>query len=303
MSATLTPAAPRASTPAGLAAFSGIVLIWGSTFLVISIGNDSLPPVWAATLRLAAATVILSVLAFVLRQPWPRGRALEAALWFGVVDFGVSLPLLYWGELRVPSSIAAIFYATIPLTTALLARALGLERIRPLGLVGAVIGLGGVTMLFATELRGRMPLLPLSAVLLGALTAALAGVLLKRGTPASPITTNAVAHAAGVPFCLVVSVLLGERHALPATASGWFSLTYLTLVGSIGAFVLFAWLVQRWRVTATSFLAVLTPVLGAVLGATVRHEPLGTTTIVGAVVVVSGVVVANLADRALARRS
>ncbi|MBI5168104.1 MAG: EamA family transporter [Candidatus Eisenbacteria bacterium] len=292
-------AAPRASTLAGLAAFSGIVLIWGSTFLVIRIGNDSLSPVWAATLRLSAASAILLAIALLTKQPWPKGRALEAAVWFGVVDFGVSLPLLYWGEMSVPSSIAAIFYASIPLTTALLARAMGLERIRPLGLLGAIIGLGGVIVLFAAELRGAMPLVPLGAVLLGALTAALAGVLLKRGTPSSPITTNAVAHAAGIPFCLVASFALRETHALPATASGWFSLTYLTLVGSIGAFVLFAWLVQRWRVTATSFLAVLTPVLGAFLGATVRHERLATTTIVGAVVVVSGVIIANVADRAL----
>ncbi|MBK7367409.1 MAG: EamA family transporter [Candidatus Eisenbacteria bacterium] len=290
---------PRASTLAGLSAFSGIVLIWGSTFLVISIGNDSLPPVWAATLRLAAASVILLAIALATKQPWPRGRALEAAVWFGVVDFGVSLPLLYWGEMSVPSSIAAIFYASIPLTTALLARAMGLERIRLLGLIGAIIGLGGVIVLFASELRSDMPLVPLGAVLVGALTAALAGVLLKRGTPSSPITTNAVAHAAGVPFCLAASFLLREAHALPATSSGWFSLAYLTIVGSIGAFVLFAWLVQRWRVTATSFLAVLTPVLGAFLGATVRHEHLGPSTIVGAIVVVSGVVIANVADRAL----
>lgn len=292
-------APPRASTLAGLSAFAGIVLIWGSTFLVIRIGNDSLPPVWAATLRLGAASLILLAIAVATKQPWPKGRALEAAVWFGVVDFGVSLPLLYWGEMSVPSSIAAIFYASIPLTTALLARAMGLERIRPLGLLGAIIGLGGVIVLFASELRGAMPLVPLGAVLVGALTAALAGVLLKRGTPSSPITTNTVAHASGVPFCLAASFLLRETHALPATSSGWFSLAYLTIVGSIGAFVLFAWLVQRWRVTATSFLAVLTPVLGAFLGATVRHEHLAASTIAGAIVVVSGVIIANVADRAL----
>jgi drug/metabolite transporter (DMT)-like permease len=292
----------RASSPASLAAFAGIVLIWGSTFLVIRIGNDSMPPVWAATVRLAAASVLLTLLAVATRQRWPRGRALEAALLFGLVDFGISLPLLYWGETFVPSAIAAIFYASIPLSTALFARMFGLERIRPLQLLGALIGLGGVTLLFGAELRSAMPLLPLTAVLLGAITAALAGVLLKRGDAASPITTNAIAHAAGVPLCLLASFLLHEPHALPATGAGWFSLTYLTLVGSIGAFVLFAWLVQRWSVTAISFLAVLTPVLAAALGAIVRHEPLSLFSIVGAVVVVSGVIIANVVDRALAAR-
>lgn len=292
--------AQRANSPAAFGAFAGIVLIWGSTFLVIRIGNDSMPPVWAATVRLAAASVILTVIAFATRQKWPRGRALEAALLFGLVDFGVSLPLLYWGEMSVPSAIAAIFYASIPLSTAVFARMFGLERIRPLQLLGAVIGLGGVTLLFASELRGAMPIVPLTAVLLGAITAALAGVLLKRGEPASPITTNAIAHAAGVPLCLAASFLLNESHHLPATSAGWFSLTYLTLVGSIGAFVLFAWLVQRWSMTAISFVAVLTPVLAAALGAIVRHEPMAPATMLGAAVVVSGVVIANVVDRALA---
>ncbi|MCC6651820.1 MAG: EamA family transporter, partial [Candidatus Eisenbacteria bacterium] len=227
-----------------------------------------------------------------------RGRALEAALLFGLVDFGISLPLLYWGEMHVPSAIAAIFYASIPLSTALFARMFGLERIRPLQLLGAVIGLAGVSLLFASEVRGAMPIVPLTAVLLGAITAALAGVLLKRGDAASPVTTNAIAHAAGVPLCLAASFLLRETHGLPATGAGWFSLAYLTMVGSIGAFVLFAWLVQRWSVTAISFIAVLTPVLAAALGAAVRHEPLRPATILGAVVVVSGVIIANVLDRA-----
>ena len=101
--------APNAASPAAFGAFAGIVLIWGSTFLVIRIGNDSLAPVWAATLRLAIASAILALIAVATRQKWPRGRALEAALLFGLVDFGVSLPLLYWGEMHVPSAIAAIF--------------------------------------------------------------------------------------------------------------------------------------------------------------------------------------------------
>ena len=97
------PAASRASFDArtnvwNWAAFAACGAIWGSTFLVISIGNDALAPVWAATLRLAAASLLLAAWTLLRGQRLPRGAALRAALGYGVAQFGVNLPLLYWGE-------------------------------------------------------------------------------------------------------------------------------------------------------------------------------------------------------------
>ncbi len=290
------PSASGASRTLPVLAFSLCTLIWGSTFLFIRIGNDTVPPVWAATLRLAIAAVLLAAIGTATRQRWPRGAELKAAVGFGVVDFGISLPLLYWGEKDVPSAIAAILYATIPLVTALLARAFGLERIRPLKLLAGLVGLAGVSVLVSSELRGAMPPLPLAAVFGGAVTAALAGVLLARAPHASPVTTNAVAHAAGVPLCLAASFALRESHALPATLAAWTPILYLTGVGSIVAFVAFAWLVQRWSVGRTSFVAILTPVIAAALGALVRHEHLAPTVLAGAVVVLAGVLLAIASD-------
>ena len=288
------PAPGRSQLP--FVAFTICTLIWGSTFLFIRIGNDTLPPVWAASLRLGIASVLLAGLALLLRQPWPRGPALRAALAFGIVDFGVSLPLLYWGERAVPSAIAAIFYATMPLMTAAMAHAAGLERLRTPKIVAGVIGLAGVGLLVSSEVGGDIPALPLLAVFLAAATAALAGVLLKRSPGSAPITTNAVAHAAGFPICLAVSFALRESHALPANAAQWMPILYLTVIGSVVAFVAFAWLLQHWSIVRISFIAVITPVIATVLGATVRHERLGATTLVGALVVLGGVVLAIVAD-------
>lgn len=295
--------APSARRSAVLpwAAFAGCTLVWSSTFLVISIGNDSMAPVWAATVRLALGALVLSLLVVANGHAWPRGRALEAAIGFGIVDFGISLPLLYWGERAVPSSVAAILYATIPLTTALFARALGLERLNRMKVVAAIIGLAGVVLLFSAERHASLPAGPLAAVFMGAVTAAFAGVLLKRGDGGSALAINAVAHAAGIPLCVIASFALRESHALPATAGGIFSLAYLTIVGSVFAFVLFAWLVQRWDVTRTSFIAIVTPVLATVLGMVVRHERHGLPSLLGAAVVLAGVTLAIASDRRRAR--
>jgi len=282
-------------------AFAVCVLVWSSTFLAIRVGNESLPPLWAAGLRLVLGAAVLAAIAFATRQPWPRGLALQAAVLFGIVDFGVSLALLYWAEMYVPSSVAAILYATIPLCTALFARAFGLEPLRPLKLAGALVGLTGVVVLFSAQLGAALPPLPLAAAFLGAVTAALAGVILKRGPGGSPVAINAVAHVAGAPLCLLASLALGEPWHLPRSEGGWFSLLYLTLVGSVVAFVAFAYLVQRWPVVRTSFIAVLTPVLATVLGAVFLGERLGLPALAGALVVVAGVALGVAGDRAAGR--
>ena len=95
--------------------FIGCCLIWGSTFLAIRIGNEAVPPVWAATIRLVLAAPLLAGLVLVTRQHFPRGPALRGALLFGIFNFGANLSLLYWGERVVPSGIAAVLYATVPL--------------------------------------------------------------------------------------------------------------------------------------------------------------------------------------------
>jgi drug/metabolite transporter (DMT)-like permease len=283
-------------------AFATCTLVWSSTFLVIRIGNESLAPLWAAGLRLLLGAAVLAALAVATRQPWPRGLALQAAVQFGLVDFGVSLALLYWAEVSVPSSVAAILYSTIPLSTALFAAGFGLERLRPVKLAGALVGLAGVVVLFSAQLGAALRPLPLAATFLGAVTAALAGVLLKRGPGGSPVTVNAVAHLVGAPVCLAASLALGERWRLPHTGGGWFSLLYLTLVGSVIAFVAFAYLVQRWPVVRTSFIAVLTPVLATGLGAWFAHERLGVPAAAGAIIVVAGVALGVAGDRAANRR-
>ena len=75
-------------------AFLSCCLIWGSTFLAIRIGNQSLPPEWAATMRLTLAAPLLALIVLVRRDPWPRGKTLLGATLFGAFNFGANLALL-----------------------------------------------------------------------------------------------------------------------------------------------------------------------------------------------------------------
>src|SRR3954453_13180781 len=96
------PGATRVSPTRPWMAFAACGAIWGSTFLVISIGNDALAPVWAATLRLTLAALLLVAWTRARGRPLPRCAALRAALGSGVAHFGLNLPLLYWDKKLVP---------------------------------------------------------------------------------------------------------------------------------------------------------------------------------------------------------
>lgn len=295
-----TPRHAASHNASGLApwlAFAVCCTIWGSTFLFIRMGNDTTPPVWAAAVRLSLATVMFALIVVALRKPWPRGRQLEAAIGFGVVDFGISLPLLYWGEERVPSGIAAVLYATIPLTTALFARLAGLEPLRPRIIIASIVAIGGVGLLFSSQMGGGFEPGRLFAVFLAATTAGLAGVLLKRAPDADPFATNCWAHGIGAVMCLIASRLLGEAQTLPQ-GSAWIPIGYLTVVGSLGAFATFAWLIARWSVTRISFVSVIVPVVALILGVAVRHERPGSTAVLGSIVILGAVVTGIVGDHA-----
>src|SRR5258705_2157872 len=122
-------------------AFAGMCLIWGTTFLAIRIGNEGVPPVWAATIRLTLATALNVVIAVLARARWPKGAALRGVLLFGFLNMGVNFILLYWGEQTVPSGIAATLYATIPLTTGIFASMLWLQTFHRTRTPAALLGL------------------------------------------------------------------------------------------------------------------------------------------------------------------
>jgi drug/metabolite transporter (DMT)-like permease len=281
------PAPDRAAT---WGAFGACSLIWGSTFLAIRMGNDALPPLWAASLRLALASSLLAIIARSLGHPFPRGAALRAALLYGLLQFGVNFALLYWGETRFPSGLTAVLYATIPLTTALLTRALGMERLSRQTLAGAITGLAGVALIVRDQLGGGLGLLPGMALFTAATTAAVSAVILKSGPRQSPVWSNAVGSLVGLVVCLGASLVAGESHPLPVRAAAWFPVVYLTLAGSIGAFVLFAWLINRWPVTRVSFIGVVNPGIALLLGWLVRGERLTPSSLAGSACVILGVV-------------
>lgn len=272
-------------------AFAGMSAIWGSTFLLIRIGNEAVPPLWAATLRLVLASVLLFLVARLTGAAFPRGASLRDIALYGFFQFGGNFALLYWGELTVPSGLTAVVFATVPLSTVLFAWGMGVERIDPARTAAAAGGLAGVAVIFAGQLGEGVPFLGLAAIVTAATSAALSGVFLKRARSRSPFMANAIGSAIGIVVCLAGAVALGEDLSLPRTLEGWGPILYLTLAGSLGAYVLFAWLLTKWSATATSMIGVTIPVIALALGAIVRDERPALLAYAGAAIVLGAVIV------------
>ena len=275
--------------PSRYAAFAGMCLIWGTTFLAIRIGNEAVPPLWGATIRLILAAALNTVVVALTRAHWPRGAALRGIALFGFLNLGVNFGLLYWGEQTVPSGIAATLYATTPLTTGIFAAMLGVHALDRRRTLAALVGLAGVALIFSGELKLGAPAPALLGVFGGATCAALAGVILKKVPPHSAFVVNAVGASIGAVICFLGSLALGEPHGLPRTIAGWGPIVYLAIVGNLGAYVLYAWLVSQWKVTRVAVAALIIPVIAVIVGAIVRGESPAPITYLGGALVLSGV--------------
>jgi drug/metabolite transporter (DMT)-like permease len=285
----MTPSPEPAPRLAKSAAVVATTLIWGSTFLAISVGNDTVPPAWAATLRLAIAAAALFAILAMRRQPLPRGEAMVSAVLYGFFQFGLNLPLLYWAETEVPSGLCAVIFATLPLNNALLTHLFGLERLTLLKVGGAVLALAGVAVIFSAQVTLAVEPRRLFAVLIATWAAGLGSVFLKRGPRQSPIGANAVGATVGMVICLFTSILLGESQILPHGAAAWFPIFYLAVAASLGAFVMWAWLLNHSNITRISYISVVVPIVALVLGILVRGEHPAPASFPGAAIVLAGV--------------
>ena len=131
-----------------LLAFAIIYFVWGSTFLAIRVGVREVPPFLLAGMRFLVAGVVLYAWARARGVPAPTGREWRGATLLAVLIFVMDYGLLFWAERRVPSGIAAVMLATIPVFMAL-SEILVLKTQRLTGrlAMALLLGIGGVAVL------------------------------------------------------------------------------------------------------------------------------------------------------------
>ena len=208
--------------------------------------------------------------------------------------FAVNYTLLFWAELHVSSGLAAVLQATIPIFGMMFAHwMLPDEPLRIPKLAGAIIALGGVTVICARLLGFNGPLAFWGgvAVVLGAASAAFANVLVKaRSMQLSPAMLAAWQMIFGtVPLLLLGFIVDGNPARFQWTPSSVFCLLYLAVIGSALTFLLLYWLLPRLTVAQLQSISLITPPGAVMLGWLLGGETLPISSLLGTALVLVGV--------------
>ena len=292
-------------------AFSIIYLVWGSTFLAIRIGVNQVPPFLLAALRFFVAGIAMYAWLRATGTPSPSRRQWVGSALLGGMIFVVDYGCLFWSEQRVPSGIAAVVLATIPVFITVLEIILLRTMRLSLGLaISLLLGIAGVAILMSNSLSlGQAPIdhAGAAALLLASFTWSVATVITRRTPlPESKAMSSATQMLCGGAQLAVVSALAGEFsrfHPRTVSWSAWAALLYLIVAGSIIGFTAYVWLLHYESPTKVGTYAYVNPVIAVLLGYLFAGEALGARTVLGTLLVLVSVIAITLKPKPASNRN
>ena len=289
---------PQTSTPSRLfdirvvSAFFAIYVLWGTTFLAIRIAVQELPPLFAAGTRFFLAGAVLYGFMRLRQQSRPTTTQWRSLAIIGLLMFVLEYGPLFWAEKYVPSGIASVLEATLPLITIVLE--VFVFRLQRFGwglVVATLLGFCGVGVLLLQGGGQQVGVLPCIAILAGA-TAWSLGSVLNRSLelPESKPLTAGAAMMLGGGMLLALSAMFGEMHSLPQVSfRAVLALLYLIVFGSLLGFTAFVWLLARMPATRVASHAYVNPIVAVLLGYFVAGEIITTRTLIGTALVLMSV--------------
>lgn len=294
----------RPATWKVLLAFSIIYFVWGSTFLAIRVGVREVPPFLLAGMRFVLAGVVLYAWMRTRGTASPTRREWAAASLLAVLIFVLDYGLLFWAERRVPSGIAAVMMATIPVFMVLAEiLLLGTQRLTARLAFALALGIGGVAVLVSRSLSlGEVPIDAEGAIALvvAAISWSLGSALTRKlPLPASKPMSSAAQMLCGGVLLTLLAGGLGEFHGLhleTVSRGAWIALAYLVVAGSIVAFTAYVWLIHHESPTKVGTYAYVNPVVAVAVGYFFGGEAVGPRTLLGTLLVLVSVIVITTAS-------
>ncbi len=277
--------------------------IWGSTWLVIKIGVAETPPFTFAWIRFLIALAPLLLIMKIGGNRFPK----NVGNWItiivsGTCYFSINYALIYWGETRISSGLAAILYTTLPL--------FGLfnghffipnEKITVLEVVGVFLGLAGVTIIFLDQLHleGYHAVWGVVAIVSAAFICSIGGVVVKRyARDMDAVTLTAGQVLVGlVPLCALGLLVEGSPFSLQWSATTLGGLFYLGLIGTALTFALLNWLFKHMAYSRIQLLPFSSTLIAVVLGHIILEERIHWRIIFGMASILLGLFLATLRRR------
>lgn len=280
-------------------AFAVIYFVWGSTFLAIRVGVREVPPLVFACMRFFTAGAVLYGWMRLKGTPSPNWSEWAAVCLIALCIFVLDYGLLFWAEQRVPSGIAAVMLATIPVFMALSEILfLHTQRLTVRLAFALLVGICGVLVLVSHSVGfAEKPINPAGAVALviAAISWSVASTLTRKlPLPESKVMSSGAQMLAGGIMLAVAAAALGEFrgfHIQAVSRGAWFALAYLIVAGSIIGFTAYVWLIHHESPTKVGTYAYVNPVVAVIVGYFLGGEVVGSRTLLGTLLVLVSVIV------------
>jgi len=275
-----------------------ICLVWGSTWLAIRLGLDSLTPFISAGIRFFVASILIFIV-IKLKGSSIQFDSKSVALYFylGIMSFVIPFWLVYWAEQFIPSGLTSVVFGVFPFSVFLFSLILlkG-EEADKFKLISVIFGFMGILIIFwdGLQLKIENHILGLIAVLVSALLQGSVAVVIKKwGGYLNPFSMNG-------PPLLVAGVLMIGLAFLFEDSGSWefnqkavISILYLAIFGTILAFTTYFWLLKRINAVILSLSSFITPIIAIILGWVFLNEKLSDQVLIGTLLVLMGILFGN----------
>ncbi|MEO6168538.1 MAG: EamA family transporter [Chitinophagales bacterium] len=279
-------------------ALAAVCFFWGTTYLAIRIGVDSMPPFLFAGVRFLIAGGLVCLYFILKKTPLPSCQEWKNILLISILFFVIGNSSVVHAEQHISSGLAALICSAIPIWVVLINLLLSkAEKVNSLIVMGLVVGFGGLMMIFYDNLGDLSnPALFISILFLlfGNLTWSYGTVYSKKIKWTTPFM-----YAAGLQMLIagiilsVVGLFSGEAVSFQPTMSGWLALFYLAIIGSIVSYGAYLYALSHLPSTVVSLYAYVNPIVAVVFGYLVLHEQFGFYTLLAMVITIVGVYLVN----------
>ncbi len=285
-----------------IGAFAAVYIVWGSTYLAIRYAVATIPPFLMVGTRFMASGAMLYAWSRLRGEPKPSATQWRDAGVTGFLLLCCGNGAVAWAEQRVPSGLAALLVAIVPLWVVIL------DWLRPRGVrprlsvvAGVFVGLAGLVVLVGPNTitgHGLVDRTAACVLILGSLAWAAGSIYNRYGArPGSAAMSTGLQMLAGSAFLVLIGLALREPRALHVTrisSASWIGWLYLVTFGSLLGFTAFIYLLRAVSPAKASTYAYVNPVVAVFLGWAIAGEPVTARTLAAAAIILGGVAMISL---------
>lgn len=274
-----------------------LALIWSSTWVVIKIGLETLPPFLSAGWRFLIAFFALGSYGLLKgRFRIPRDlRTHFFFIFFGVINFFGGYSLVYWGEQFINSGLTSVLFSVMPFYVALFSiKLLPSEKVTLRKIIGITIGFAGIVLIFSDQLYVDHPLAyyGMTAVLLSPAFSGLGTIVGKKaGDRFHPVELNILPLFYAALAFFSCHLLFERDMEAGYSAVAIFSFFYLGIFGTAVAFALYFWVLRHMSAVVVSLITFVTPPMALLWGWIVLGETISFRLVIGMIIIFSGILV------------